>query len=102
MYNTQGMKHIQAIVDHGTATTPTGHQLQAILELHKVELGLGASFFTNHYDTFHHCATFTWVVWMWGFVWENKCYIEERTSNFKLQRVNDIFIMEALSTAGYK
>eukprot|EP00957_Ditylum_brightwellii_P071247 5415925-Ditylum_brightwellii.AAC.1 len=86
IYTTQGIKHLRVIMDHGTANTTTGKKLRALLELHKVELGVSTAFFITHYDTYKHCVTNTWLTWTWCFMWENGCFIDERTDNLCIQR----------------
>eukprot|EP00957_Ditylum_brightwellii_P131636 10039625-Ditylum_brightwellii.AAC.1 len=39
LYTTQGIKHIRALMDHGLDNNITGHQLQACIERHKMEIG---------------------------------------------------------------
>eukprot|EP00957_Ditylum_brightwellii_P110438 8422493-Ditylum_brightwellii.AAC.1 len=73
-------------MDHSTANTTTRKKLRALLELHKVELGVSTAFFATHYDTYKHCITNTWLAWTWCFMWENGCFIDECTDNVCIQQ----------------
>eukprot|EP00957_Ditylum_brightwellii_P023769 1793986-Ditylum_brightwellii.AAC.1 len=71
-------------MDHGKAETITGKQLRANIELHKVKLGTRTLLFSTDYNTFHPCATFTWLKCTWEFSWKHGIRLEEETPNLKL------------------
>ena len=101
LYHSQEMRHIQVLLDHGNASSPTGHQLRALLEGHKLEIGCGGPLFACDHDTFGAYATKTWITDTWRYLWKERILVEERTPNLQLQRANDVFIMELFARAGY-
>ena len=102
LFTTQGLKHIQAILNHGNLNDITGQQIRANIELHKLELGIGTSLFRSNPKVFGICTTSLWLTHTWDFMWKYNCIIEEETPCLSLQRENDVFIMEAFAAAGYQ
>lgn len=101
IYHTQGAKHIQALMDFGETATITGHQIRALIEGHKVELGVGGTLFENDWSRFHCCVTSTWVSDTWRYLWQQGIRLVERTPTLSLQRESDCFIMECFAMQGY-
>ena len=102
LFTTQGLKHIQAILNHGNLDDITGQQIRANIELHKLKLGTRTSLFRSNPKVFGICTTSSWLTHTWDFMWKYNCIIEEETPCLSLQREKDVFIMEAFAAAGYQ
>ena len=97
LHHAQGAKHIQAILDFGKTNAITGHQIRALIEGHKLELGLpGTLLFEHDWTRLGKCATDTWMSDTWGYMWKEKLRIDEETPSLLPQREGDLFLMEGL------
>ena len=81
IYITQGLKHIRALMDHGMEESITGKQMRAVMERHKLELGVSTSLFKTNYEIFGGCTTKTWMENTWKFLWQHNLLLEEGTPN---------------------
>jgi hypothetical protein len=101
LYHSQEAKHIQAIMDYGTTKTITGHQIRALIEGHKLEIGLGGPIFEKDWEQLRECVTPTWITDTWRYMWIEGIRLDESTPHLQLLRQNDAFIMEIFSSQGY-
>ena len=100
LYFHECRKHVELLVKHGPRGTVTGQLLRAIIEKHRVEIGIGGRFLEASYATYGSLATDTWIRHLWRFLSESKVTIEEDTPTLRLRREHDSFIIEAMANAG--
>ncbi len=102
LFHTQGLRRIQAIMDHGLSQTTTGKQIRACIERHKLEVGCSGPLFSTDFQSHGSTTTkTTWIFHAWKYMWDNKMTLAESTPHLLPQRDNDVFIMEQLARAGH-
>jgi hypothetical protein len=101
-YTTQGIDHIEVLIQHGQANTITGQLIRASLEEAKLEVGLGGGLFMQDFKKFGKLATPGWITHTWDFLHKYSMTAEDTTKPLKLRRVGDAFLTQAFYENGIK
>jgi hypothetical protein len=98
IHTEQGLAHIKTILQHSSSNSLTGILLRQSFEHLQEETGLSSPLLHHSYETFKHCVTPTWLTCVWSFAEKHNIKIMDTNLNpYKLQRHNDLFIMEGLA-----
>ena len=98
----QLLAHADIIMRHGPAPTVSGQQFRATIQAAKLELGLPGALFSQEYKTFGHLLTDCWMKQAWREFDTAGLEVHEQTDNLRLQRVGDIYLMQAFSQHGFR
>ena len=96
LFHSQGINHLQSVLDHTTRQTITGQLLQASLEALIIEGGIGPSILHQPYSTFSHWVTPSWWKQLWYFMDLYDITLHHNIDT-PLQSVGDCYLMERLS-----
>ena len=99
LYTTQGIRQIQAILNHVWRKTDTGKLIQITLEYAKLEIGMTGSFLSLDFELFSHLCEETWIKHVWKFMREKGITIEDDLGDFPMQRQNDKPITQSFAEA---
>ena len=101
LYDTQGYFHIQALLQHGTATTLTGHLIRTSYETLQLELGLPNEILQYDSTTWGPLATESWLTHTWAYLQEVGLSIKTTMPPLPSRCPNDQFLMYAFWQKGY-
>ena len=99
LYTTQGLLHINALVNHIWRESETGKLLRISLEYVKLELGIQGSLFAKDYALYCQLCEDSWIKHLWKFLCENGILIEDSTDEFELVREGDSLLTEHFASA---
>lgn len=100
LYDTSIIERTKMYLRHIDRPTLTGQLLRALVQQHKLELGLEGPLFSHDYQTVSHLLTTTWIQSLWKACSEEAIMIPDHTECIKPQRVNDRTLADAFTEAG--
>jgi hypothetical protein len=101
LWTVQGTLKLCLALQHGDAPTITGHQLQASMELHTVELGLSGQLLQQDYKILGSLATTSWLKHLWEFCDNSNIQLTTTTPKLHIVKEHDDFLMEKFAAFGY-
>ena len=101
IFLTQGISHINTIIEHMKKKTMTGFFLQANLEQLRLEIGENDHILSKNYDNYADLIlTDSWIQNTWQFMSQHQLTLKEGTVNLPDRRYNDRSIMEHIRLQG--
>jgi len=102
LYDTQGYRHLLAMMQFGSSLGTTGTLLQHSYEALQLELGLPGEIFKYCYTDWATCCTPTWLTHTWQYCTENGIVVKTGITPLSLQCENDQFLTQAFWNHGYR
>ena len=100
LYYTQGIKHLNDIIEHKWRGTITGHMINSALEQLRLEIGCNINLLQEDMSLYKHLVlTESWIATTWGFLSEYNINIELDIEKIPLSRRGDKVIMEEMLNA---
>ena len=94
LHTTQGIAHVQALLNDGSKDTPTGKLIRILAENQVLEVGLPGDLFQQDADIVGGFMTDTWVKHTLEFITEKKISVESTVGSLQLWSDNDSFLCE--------
>ena len=99
LYVTQGIAHIEKLINHAYSTRdPTGQLLRASAQHLLLELGTGSKLFDHDFRILGTVATRSWMTHTWQFFSEFGINLESTLPTLALQCPADQFLMDAFQS----
>ena len=98
----QGILKLWLALQHGDASTITGHQLRASMELHTIKIRLPGQLLWQDYKLFGQLATTSWLNHLWEFCDDRNLQLTLTMPQLTLSRNHDAFLMQAFTSQGYQ
>jgi hypothetical protein len=102
LWTVQGILKFWLAIQHGDASTITGNQLRASMELHTMEIGLPGNLTQNDFKIYGHLTTKSWLKHLWEFCDDSNIQLISTTPKLTTARENDHFLMEKFAQFGYR
>jgi len=103
LHTTQGIAHIQHLLDHGHKRTLTGQLVRATYEYLVVESGLPGNLFDWEAADWEKTTTNSWIKTAWKFCSKNNMSIHvPEVHKPKQRRQNNRFIMALAHENGFR
>ena len=89
LFTTQGILHIQTLLDHIWRDTETGKLIRTSIECAKMEVGILGSLFGHNFEDYGNLCEETWVKHLWKYTHDKGIRIEDKVGDFDKLREND-------------
>ena len=103
LFITQGLAHVNDLIEHMWKDTITGHLI--VTELHNLRLEVGSNIpiLESNYEDFSDLIlTESWLQHTWKFMSQHEMILDIETPKITLARENDEIIMDMFMEAGIK
>ena len=100
LYDTSITERIKMYLRHIHKPTLTGKLLRALVQQHKLEIGLEGPLFSHDYSSVSHLLTASWIQSLWKACSEEEIKIPDHTETIQLQRVHDRTLTAAFTLLG--
>ena len=90
------IKRIKLLLKHGGRTTQIGTSLQACLEGHQLEIGIGTKIFDTNYDDYGFLASESIITHTWKILQANGLHLDTTHEVPTLYRSHDSFLMREI------